>query len=99
MNKFNVPDAEPFVVNFISFAGYDGAPMEFFYNCKPSNETKTNKNDQLFSSINERKLLQSDPTIKKVKFESSHMHLSLLFLNVMTLLISITILVCIFSMQ
>lgn len=99
MNKFNVPDAEPFVVNYISFAGYDGAPMEFFYNCKPSNPSY-NKNDQLFSSNVEKKVIETNPTIKKVKFDTySRIELTLLLLNVMTLMISISILVCFFSMQ
>lgn len=62
--------------------------MDFFYNCKASNDTKVSTNNQeLISDIKKKKEIETNPTIKKVKFEIfSHFELALLFINVMILM-------------
>lgn len=109
-DRFNVQDKSPFTVEYVSFAGYDNSPMEFYYNCTIANVKENVKSEKLFSEIRKEKLVgnvtteihqpENSVSIKKVKIHpQSAIEHALLFLNILTFIISIVTLCCIFSKQ
>lgn len=99
-DSFQVNDTSaPIQVKYVSFASYDSAPMEFYYNCSSSKENKnthpqTNSKNQTFQTIQTKHTQFKDdglePIVKTV-YSNSFSLMELLILSVGIISLSMNI--------
>lgn len=106
-DKFIAPDPTPLTIKYVSFAGYDNSPVEFFYNCTvnktvsaPNAEklaTDTTTPHEIYPNVTDR------PRVTSVKrnfnlIEFSSIEFALLIISTMILTINIVIAYYVFSL-
>lgn len=109
-DKFIAPDPVPLTIKYVSFAGYDNTPMEFFYNCSVSkyinttvpkaeklvtgNHPTTHKNHS--NTTDGPKITSFKQSLNLIEFSS--IEFSLLIISTMILTIDIVIVYYVFCL-